>query len=80
VIPNPSAKYEAEGMGGIVNIVMKQGVSLGLSGSLSANSGTQGQNGGSARLNYQEGRVTFFGGGSLGFNHQESSSSDSGKI
>jgi hypothetical protein len=76
VIPNPSAKYEAEGMGGIVNIVMKQGVSLGLSGSLSANSGTQGQNGGSARLNYQEGRVTFFGGGSLGFNHQESSSSD----
>jgi hypothetical protein len=76
VIPNPSAKYEAEGMGGIVNIVMKEGVSLGLSGSLSANSGTQGQNGGSARLNYQEGRVTFFGGGSLSMSHQTSTNSD----
>ena len=32
------------------------------SGTLSANAGTQGQQGGSARLNYQEGRLTFFGG------------------
>jgi hypothetical protein len=63
-IPNPSAKYEAEGQGGILNIVLKENVSLGLSGTLSANAGTQGQQGGSARLNYQEGRFTFFGGGS----------------
>jgi hypothetical protein len=76
VIPNPSAKYEAEGQGGIVNIVMKEGVDLGLSGSLSANSGTQGQNGGSARLNYQEGPVTFFGGLSMSLNHQDYSSDD----
>jgi hypothetical protein len=76
VIPNPSARYEAEGQGGIVNIVMKEGVDLGLSGSLSANSGTQGQNGGSARLNYQEGRVTFFGGASMSLNHQDYSSDD----
>ena len=61
-IPNPSAKYESEGQGGIVNIVLKENVSLGLSGTLSANAGTQGQQGGSARLNYQEGRLTFFGG------------------
>jgi outer membrane cobalamin receptor len=76
VIPNPSAKYDAEGQGGIVNIVMKEGTSLGLSGSLSANSGTQGSNGASARLNYQEGRLTFFGGLSLNLNHSEYSNTD----
>jgi outer membrane receptor protein involved in Fe transport len=31
VIPNPSAKYDPEGMAGIVNIVLKQNVDLGLS-------------------------------------------------
>lgn len=65
VVPNPGAKYEAEGLGGIVNIVMKEGVSLGLSGNLSLNTGTRGRNGASGRLNYQEGRVTLFGGASM---------------
>ena len=32
VIPNPSAKHDPEGMAGIINIVMKQGVDLGTSG------------------------------------------------
>ena len=32
VIPNPSAKYDPEGMAGIINIVLKQNVDLGLSG------------------------------------------------
>jgi hypothetical protein len=76
VIPNPSAKYDAEGQGGIVNIVMKEGASLGLSGSLSANSGTQGSNGASARLNYQEGRLTFFGGGTFDLNRSEYTNTD----
>jgi outer membrane receptor for ferrienterochelin and colicin len=31
VVPNPFAKYDPEGMAGIVNIVMKQNVDLGLS-------------------------------------------------
>lgn len=67
-IPNPSARYEAEGQGGILNIVLKENVSLGLSGTLTANTGTQGTHGGSGRINYQEGRLTFFGGatGNLG--------------
>ncbi len=63
VIPNPSARFEAEGSGGIVNIVLKKDVDLGLSGNLFVNGGTQGEAGGGGRLTYQRGRWTFFGGG-----------------
>ena len=55
VIPNPSAKYEADGMGGIVNIVLAEGVERGLSGGLTAGGGTEvsGQLG--ANLSWQRG-------------------------
>jgi hypothetical protein len=48
----------------IVNIVLRRGTNLGLSGSLSANSSTRGTNGGSGQIAYQRGRLTLFGGGS----------------
>jgi hypothetical protein len=63
VIPNPSARFEAEGAGGIVNIVLKKDVDLGLSGNLFVNGGSQGEAGGGGRLTYQRGRLTLFGGG-----------------
>ena len=63
VIPNPSARFEAEGAGGIVNIVLKKDVDLGLSGNLSVNAGSQGEAGAGGRLTYQRGRLTLFGGG-----------------
>jgi hypothetical protein len=75
VIPNPSAKFDAEGMAGIVNIVLKDDVDLGLSGSLSANTGTRGS-GGSARLAYQRGPLTFFGGGSFNVQNSDNRVSD----
>ena len=65
VIPNPSARYEAEGAGGIVNIVLKKDVDLGLSGNVFANAGSQGEVGGGGRVTYQNGPVTLFGGGFL---------------
>src|SRR5687767_399037 len=37
VVPNPSAKYDPEGIAGIVNIVLKDNLDLGLSGSFSMN-------------------------------------------
>src|SRR5690606_34652621 len=40
VMPNPSARYEPDGMSGIINIVMKQGTSRGLSGGLTVGGGT----------------------------------------
>lgn len=66
VIPNPSAKYAAEGTAGIVNIVLKQGADLGLSGNVALNAGSR-VNGGSGRLAYQKGRLTFFGNGSFNY-------------
>lgn len=73
-IPNPSAAYEAEGQSGIVNIVLRRDVGLGVSGSLSANAGTLGTQNLSGRINLQQGRLTLFGGALVGFNQTRSSS------
>lgn len=66
VIANPSARYEADGQG-IVNIVMKRDMDLGISGDLSVDFGTGGEWGGSGSVNYQEGRFTLFAGASANF-------------
>ncbi|HEX8360834.1 MAG TPA: TonB-dependent receptor [Longimicrobium sp.] len=61
VIPNPSAKYDPEGMAGIVNIVLKGNAELGLSGGLTASAGTSDRYNGTGNLGYQRGRMTLFG-------------------
>lgn len=63
VIPNPSARFQAEGAGGIVNIVLKENTSLGLSGNTFLNGGTRGNLGAGANVTYQQGRLTLMGGG-----------------
>jgi outer membrane receptor protein involved in Fe transport len=69
VVPNPSAKYDPEGMAGIINIVLKQNTDLGLSGGVMASAGTGGKYNGSGNLGYQKGRFTLFG--SYGLNVDE---------
>lgn len=69
VIPNPSARYEPEGMAGIINIVLKQNADLGLSGGLIAGAGTGGRYNGSGNLGWQAGDLTLFG--SYGFRRDE---------
>jgi hypothetical protein len=72
VLPNPSAKYDPEGMGGIVNIVLRENIDLGLSGSLNASTSTQNRHSVNGRLNYQRGRLTLFSGASMYRNRWDS--------
>ena len=60
VIPNPSAKYDPEGMAGIINIALKQNVDLGLSGALNLGVSTPDRYNGSGNLGYQSGPWTSF--------------------
>ena len=59
VITNPPVKYDAEGIGGIINIVMVRRVKAGYSGSMSANAGTLGNVGGNGYLSAQLGKFTL---------------------
>jgi outer membrane receptor for ferrienterochelin and colicin len=56
VLEAPSARYGAEGAGGIINIVLKEGVELGLTGNLSLSGGTRGQYSANGRGTLQRGR------------------------
>jgi outer membrane receptor protein involved in Fe transport len=60
VIPNPSAKYDPEGMAGIINIALKQNVDLGLSGALNLGLSTPNRYNSSGNLGYQSGPWTSF--------------------
>ena len=60
VITSPSARYEAEGSGGIINIILRKSKKLGLNGSLSANAGDPKANSLSSNINYRNGKINFF--------------------
>lgn len=59
IITNPPVKYDAEGIGGIINIVMSKRLKSGYSGSLSAQTGTLGSAGGSGYISAQLGKFTI---------------------
>lgn len=60
IITNPSARYEAEGMAGIINIVLRKERNQGFNGSFEAITGTPLNLGGAANLNYRHKKVNFF--------------------
>jgi len=60
VVANPSAKYDPEGTAGIVNIVFKKNIGLGLSGSFNGTLGER-YSTPSAHVAWQRGKLTAFG-------------------
>src|SRR5687768_15796616 len=60
VIPNPSAKYDPEGMAGIINIILKQNADLGVSAGLNLGVAETDRFNAAGNLGYQAGRLTIF--------------------
>lgn len=60
VITNPSARYEASGMAGIINIVLKKNDGSGFNGSFDASVGYPEQVGFGANINYRKNKLNWF--------------------
>ncbi|MEO0000112.1 MAG: hypothetical protein RL766_158 [Bacteroidota bacterium] len=60
LITNPSARYEAEGMAGIINIVLKKDRRQGFNGSFELITGNPDNYGVAANLNYRKNKINFF--------------------
>lgn len=61
VITNPSAKYDAEGQSGIINIVLKRNKKLGLNGNIGLTAGNRDNYNGNASLSFQNNKVNLYG-------------------
>ncbi|GAB5417282.1 MAG: outer membrane beta-barrel family protein [Crocinitomicaceae bacterium] len=60
IITNPSAKYEAGGTSGIINIVLKKEEKRGFNGSVSANTGIPDNHSVGGSINYRTDKFNFF--------------------
>ncbi|QYJ67593.1 outer membrane beta-barrel family protein [Flavobacterium litorale] len=70
VITNPSARYDAEGGGGIVNIILRKGKANGFNGSVVASTGYPDNHGLNANLNYRSDNYNLFS--NLGYSYRSS--------
>jgi len=68
VITNPSARYDAEGGSGLINIVLKKGKNQGFNGTLIASTGIPETYGITANVNYKTEKFNYFT--TLGYNHR----------
>ncbi|GAA3521766.1 outer membrane beta-barrel family protein [Aquimarina addita] len=69
VITSPSARYDAEGTAGIINIILRRSKLQGLNGALTVNGGHPLSAGVSGNLNYRTGDLNFFT--TSGYNYRE---------
>ncbi len=67
VITNPSAKYDPEGMAGIINIVLKENRFAGLNGKVNAGGAHNGGYSSSGQINFRRGKINLFS--NAGFRH-----------
>jgi len=75
VITSPSARYDAEGSAGILNIILRRSKLQGLNGALTANIGNFGTRGISGNVNYRTGDFNFFATGGYNLRGSEGNSS-----
>ncbi|MFY9362098.1 MAG: carboxypeptidase-like regulatory domain-containing protein, partial [Dysgonamonadaceae bacterium] len=75
VITDPGAKYDAEGVGGIINIITDKRVDDGYSGSVGANGDTYGGYGGNTYLALKYGKFGFTG--NVSYYHHDSPETES---
>ena len=69
VITSPSARYDAEGTGGILNIILRRSKIQGLNGAITTNIGYPKSGGISGNVNYRTGDFNFFT--TSGYNYRE---------
>lgn len=74
VITNPSARYDAEGSGGIINIILKKNSNKGFNANFNANVGLPTQLGLSSNINYKIKDWNFFASPYIRFAEPEGSS------
>ena len=59
IIPNPSAAFEPDGVGGVINIVLKQNTDRGLGGSATVGTGSQGGANATGAVTYGRGPLSL---------------------
>jgi outer membrane receptor protein involved in Fe transport len=73
VVTNASARYDAEGEAGIINIVLKKDRRAGLNGAFEVSTGWPHNHGASFNLNYRKGIVNLFTGMGVQYNRSPGS-------
>lgn len=73
VVTNPSARYEAEGMAGIINIVLKKDKQKGFNGSFDLTAGQPAEYGAAFNLNYRHNKLNLFGNYGVRYNNSPGS-------
>ena len=62
IITNPSAKYEAEGAAGIINLILKKQTEAGFNSMLTLMAGWNNKYNGDIQFNYRKNKLNLFGG------------------
>lgn len=70
VITNPSAKYDPDGMSGIINIVLKKNKLQGTNGNITLSAGTNNKYNGNIAYNFRKNKVNFYSNYSFRYNER----------